>query len=116
MLEADLLYEVRDGIGRITFNRPQARNSLTFNMYERLAEICESAGQDAALKRRADELARLIASHAPLTPRATKQAVYRMQPKVREDEDLILMGYQSRDFREGMDAFLNKRQLQWTGE
>ena len=26
----DLLYEVRDGIGRITFNRPQARNSLTF--------------------------------------------------------------------------------------
>src|SRR6202022_893125 len=49
-LEADLLYEIRGGIGRITFNRPQARNSLTFNMYERLAEICESAGKDAALK------------------------------------------------------------------
>ena len=67
-------------------------------------------------EQRADELARLIASHAPLTPRAAKQAVYRMQPKVREDEDLILMGYQSRDFREGMDAFLNKRQPQWIGE
>jgi hypothetical protein len=26
------------------------------------------------------------------------------------------MCYQSRDFREGMDAFLNKRQPQWTGE
>lgn len=256
--EADLLYEVRDGIGRITFNRPQARNSLTFNMYERLAEICENAGRDravkvliltgagdkafasgtdinqfrafktpqdaigyearidrvlgtleqcrvptiaaingvcagggagiaaccdlrigtrtvkfgfpiartlgnclstsnlsrlsaligaarvkemiftarlieaeealrlnllnevvedgAALERRADEVARLIASNAPLTLRATKQALHRMQPKVREDEDLILMCYQSRDFREGMDAFLGKRQPQWTGE
>src|SRR6202045_630310 len=49
-LEADLLYEVCDGIGRITFNRPQARNSLTFGMYERLAEICEGAGRDGSLK------------------------------------------------------------------
>ena len=49
-LEADLLYEVRDGIGRITFNRPQARNALTFDMYRRLAEICTGAGKDRALK------------------------------------------------------------------
>jgi enoyl-CoA hydratase/carnithine racemase len=257
-LEADLLYEVRDGIGRITFNRPQARNSLTFGMYERLAQICANAGDDRSLKvliltgagdkafaagtdinqfrafktprdaidyetridrvlgtleqcqvptiaaingvcagggagiaaccdlrigtmtakfgfpiartlgnclsmsnisrlsaligaarlkeiiftarlieaeealrlgllnevvedlsvlgRRADELARTIASHAPLTLRSTKQALLRMRPKVSEDEDLILMCYQSRDFREGMEAFLNKRQPQWTGE
>jgi enoyl-CoA hydratase/carnithine racemase len=257
-LEADLLYEVRDGIGRITINRPQARNSLTFGMYERLAEICANAGKDASLKvliltgagdkafasgtdinqfrafktpqdaidyetridrilssleqcrvptiaaingvcagggagiaaccdirigtktakfgfpiartlgnclsmsslgrlsaligaarlkeiiftarlieaeeavglgllnevvedgaalaRRADELARLVASHAPLTLRATKQALLRMRPETREDEDLILMCYQSRDFREGMDAFLGKRQPQWTGQ
>ncbi|MBV8589803.1 MAG: enoyl-CoA hydratase, partial [Acetobacteraceae bacterium] len=39
MAEA-LLYEIRDGIGFITFNRPEARNALTFAMYERLAEIC----------------------------------------------------------------------------
>jgi enoyl-CoA hydratase len=257
-LQADLLYEVRDGIGRIIFNRPQARNSLTFGMYERLAEICANAGDDrslkvliltgagdkafasgtdinqfrafkspqdaidyetridrvlgtleqcqvptiaaingvcagggagiaaccdlrigtttakfgfpiartlgnclsmsnigrlsaligaarlkeiiftarlieaeealrlgllneavddlSALERRAGELARTIASHAPLTLRSTKQALLRMRPKVSEDEDLILMCYQSRDFREGMDAFLNKRQPQWTGE
>jgi enoyl-CoA hydratase len=69
-----------------------------------------------ALERRADELARLVAGHAPLTLRATKQALLRAQPKPAEDEDLILMCYQSRDFREGMDAFLNKRQPQWTGE
>src|SRR5258707_8430879 len=49
-LEADLLYEVSDGIGRITFNRPQARNALTFNMYRRLAEICMAAGNDRSLK------------------------------------------------------------------
>src|SRR3979411_92062 len=257
-LEADLLYEVRDGIGRITFNRPQARNSLTFGMYERLAEICASAGEDrslkvliltgagdkafasgtdinqfrafktpqdaidyetridrvlgtleqcsvptiaaingvcagggagiaaccdirigttnakfgfpiartlgnclsmsnlsrlaaligaarlkeiiftarlieaeeglclgllnevvedlAALQRRADELARLVASHAPLTLRSTQQALHPLQPKPHEDQELILMCYQSRDFREGMDAFLNKRQPQWAGE
>lgn len=36
----ELLYEVQHGIGRITFNRPQARNALTFAMYERLAAIC----------------------------------------------------------------------------
>jgi hypothetical protein len=41
-LDLDLLYEARDGIGRITFNRPQAGNSLTFGMHERLAEICAS--------------------------------------------------------------------------
>ena len=44
-LEAELLYEVRDGIGRITFNRPQARNSLTFSMYQRLTEICAGAAE-----------------------------------------------------------------------
>jgi len=256
--EANLLYEVRNGVGQITFNRPQARNSLTFDMYERLAAICEAAANDRSLKvliltgagdkafaagtdinqfrafntpqdaigyearidrvltaleqcqvptiaaingactgggagiaaccdlrigtttakfgfpiartlgnclsasnigrlsaligatrlkeiiftarlieaeegvslgllhevvedlpgleRRAFELARLVASHAPLTLRATKQALHRMQPKPVEDEDLILMCYQSQDFREGMDAFLNKRQPQWTGE
>ena len=256
--DTDLLYEVRDGIGRIIFNRPQARNSLTFGMYERLAAICEAAADDRSLKvlilsgagdkafaagtdinqfrafntpqdaigyearidrvlttleqcrvptiaaingactgggagiaaccdlrigtrtakfgfpiartlgnclsasnisrlsgligatrlkeiiftarlieaeeaagiallhevvedltaleRRADELALLIAGHAPLTLRATKQALLRAQPKPAEDKDLILMCYQSQDFREGMDAFLNKRQPQWTGE
>jgi hypothetical protein len=36
-LDADLRYEVGDGIG------------LTFNMYERLAEICQCARKDPAL-------------------------------------------------------------------
>jgi enoyl-CoA hydratase len=256
----DLLYEVHDGIGRVTFNRPQARNALTFAMYERLGEICEAANgdrslkvlvltgqgdkafasgtdinqfrafktpQDAieyesridriltaletcriptiaaiagactgggagiaaccdlriatatakfgfpiartlgnclsmanlsrfasligparvkdlvftarlldadeacragllnevvddhpALRRRSDELARLVAGNAPLTLRSTKEALRRLQQKLagEEGEDLILMCYMSRDFREGLDAFLNKRPPQWMGE
>ena len=257
---ADLLYEVQHGIGRVTFNRPHARNALTFAMYERLAQICNAAGQDRSLKvlvltgaggkafaagtdinqfrafntaqdaldyesridrilsaveacpvptiaaiagactgggagiaaccdlriaaanarfgfpiartlgnclsmaslarlaaligparvkdlvftarlldaaeaarlgllnevlddlpglqRRTEELARLIAGHAPLTLRATKEALRRLQKRLsaEEGEDLILMCYMSRDFREGMDAFLHKREPQWAGE
>jgi enoyl-CoA hydratase/carnithine racemase len=256
----DLLFEVRDGIGRITFNRPQARNAFTFQMYERLAEICEAANSDPALKvliltgagdkafasgtdinqfrafktpqdaieyestndrvltkleqcrvptiaaitgactgggaaiaaccdlrigtkttkfgfpiartlgnclsmanysrlaallgparvkdiiftarlveaqeaaalglltelvedmpalqTRTDELAKLLAGHAPLTLRATKEALRRLQRRLSTDEgeDLILMCYMSKDFREGLDAFLTKRQPQWSGE
>jgi enoyl-CoA hydratase/carnithine racemase len=256
----DFLFEVRDGIGRATFNRPQARNAFTFEMYERLAQICEQADKDgsikvlvfqgagdkafasgtdinqfrafktpehaieyesridrvlttveecrvptiaaingactgggagiaaccdlrigtkttkigfpiartlgnclsmssvsrlsaligparvkdliftarlidaeeaksfgllnevvediSALQRRADELATLIAGNAPLTLNATKQALARLQRRLsrEEGEDLILMCYMSRDFREGLDAFLNKRQPQWVGE
>ena len=46
----DILYELRDGVGRITFNRPQARNAFTFAMYERLAAICDEANRDRAIK------------------------------------------------------------------
>jgi len=46
----DLLYDVQDGIGRVTFNRPQARNAMTFAMYERLAEICAGLGQDRSVR------------------------------------------------------------------
>ena len=256
----DLLYSVEDGIARITFNRPQARNALTFAMYEQMAVICETANNDrsikamiltgtgdkafasgtdisqfrafksaqdaldyearidrvlgaletcrvptiaaitgactgggagiaaccdirigteaarigfpiartlgnclsmanysrlyallgpakvkdiiftarlieaeearsiglfseilpdaAALHARATELALKIASHAPLTLRATKEAVRRISQKMRIDEekDLILMCYMSADFREGMEAFLNKREPVWQGK
>ena len=256
----DILFERRDGIGRVTFNRPQARNAFTFAMYERLAEICDEANRNrslkvlvlqgagdkafasgtdinqfrafttpqhaleyesridrvltqlercrvptiaaitgactgggaglasccdlrigtkttkigfpiartlgnclsmpnlsrltaligparvrdliftarlvgaeeaaslgllnevvedvAALQRRSTELATLIAGHAPLTLNATKQALVRLQRRLarEEGEDLILMCYMSQDFREGLDAFLNKRRPHWKGE
>ena len=46
----DLIYSVADGIARITFNRPQARNALTFAMYEQMADICESINKDRSIK------------------------------------------------------------------
>jgi enoyl-CoA hydratase len=46
----ELLYETGEGIGWITFNRPQARNALTFAMYERLAEICAEQAAKPTLR------------------------------------------------------------------
>jgi len=80
-----------------------------------LNEVVEDV---SALERRVGELATLIAGNAPLTLSATKQALARLQRRLsrEEGEDLILMCYMSRDFREGLDAFLNKRQPHWAGE
>ncbi len=250
----ELLYDTRDGIGHVTFNRPQARNALTFAMYERLAEIAADPGdvralvvtgaggkafaagtdinqfrafsspEDAlayearidrvvgtiercrvptlamiagactgggaaiaaacdmriasanarfgfpiartlgnclsmsniarlsaligparviemiftarlfsadealaaglvtevlpdqpALEARALALASLLAGHAPLTMRATKEALRRLRDSLPPDEDLIRLCYSSQDFREGMDAFLTKRPPAWRG-
>src|ERR1700733_3535779 len=46
----DLLYSVEDGIAHLTFNRPQARNALTFAMYEQMASICQSINGDHSIK------------------------------------------------------------------
>jgi enoyl-CoA hydratase/carnithine racemase len=69
------------------------------------------------LDTRADELSKTVAGMAPLTLRAVKEGLRRLQNRLsrEEAEDLILMCYMSDDFREGMDAFLNKRQPQWRG-
>jgi enoyl-CoA hydratase len=255
MMTEELLFEIRDGIGHVTLNRPQARNALTFGMYERLAAICAApdgiralvitgAGEKAfaagtdigqfrsfagaedaiayeakldrvlgtlercpvptiaaiagactgggagiaaacdlriaaanarfgfpiartlgnclsmanvarlsaligparvtemiftarlldaeearaaglvseivpdlvALATRADALARQVAGNAPLTLRATKEALRRLRDALPPDEDLIRLCYTSADFREGMEAFLNKRPPVWQGK
>src|SRR3569833_3607560 len=46
----DLIHTVEDGIAKIVFNRPQARNAMTFAMYDRMASICESNNSDPAIK------------------------------------------------------------------
>ena len=46
----DLLYDVKDGVGVVTFNRPAAHNALTFEMYDRLGEICGSIPDDRSVR------------------------------------------------------------------
>jgi enoyl-CoA hydratase len=51
MSEADDILFSRDGgIARVTLNRPQARNALTFAMYERLADICAQVSGDRGIR------------------------------------------------------------------
>ncbi len=66
---------------------------------------------------RAAEIAETIAGNAPLTIRATKEALRRIASDGRtaDDRDLILSCYMSDDFREGMKAFFEKRPADWTG-
>jgi enoyl-CoA hydratase/carnithine racemase len=79
-----------------------------------VTEVLDS--QDALLARAA-EMAAIVAGHAPLTLRATKEALRRIKEKslADEDRDLILSCYMSEDFKEGMNAFLNKRPPVWQG-
>jgi enoyl-CoA hydratase len=77
--------------------------------------ISEVVPDHAAVSARAGELARIVAGHAPLTIRATKEALRRLRTGRRDDADLIAMCYTSADFREGLDAFLTKRKPEWQG-
>jgi enoyl-CoA hydratase len=79
--------------------------------------VSEVLPDHAALMARAEALARGIAANAPLTLRATKEAVRRLRGSLDADadKDLILLCYLSQDFREGMEAFLGKRPPVWRG-
>ena len=140
--------DIRVGAANARFGFPIARtlgNCLSIGNYARLAALIGAARtkeiiftsrlveaeearslgllsevlpDHSALLARADELVRLVAGQAPLTLRATKEALRRIKEKMapEEGEDLILMCYMSQDFREGMDAFLGKRAPEWRGE
>ena len=66
------------------------------------------------------EYAETIAGNAPLTIRATKEMIRRIQSHRRVapsvGHDLIASCYTSNDFREGVESFLQKRPPKWTGQ
>jgi enoyl-CoA hydratase/carnithine racemase len=49
-MASELLYEVQGAVGVVTFNRPAAHNALTFEMYDRLGEICATTPTDGSLR------------------------------------------------------------------
>ena len=69
------------------------------------------------LEGRTLEVAEQIAANAPLTIRSVKEGLRRLMEHARigDAEDLVLMAYESDDFKEGVDAFLSKRAPKWTG-
>jgi enoyl-CoA hydratase len=81
--------------------------------------LCEVTPDEESLPTRAQSLAEEVASLAPLTLWATKEALRRVRDSLMPedaDSDLIIKCYTSRDFKEGVDAFLAKRKPQWVGE
>ena len=77
--------------------------------------VSEVLDDHQALMSRATELAQTLAGHAPLTLRATKEALRRVRQGRTDGDDLIAMCYTSADFREGLEAFLEKRPAEWKG-
>jgi enoyl-CoA hydratase/carnithine racemase len=47
---ADLLYDVRDGIARLTINRPERRNAMSFDVMQGLREAVAAAKSDDAVR------------------------------------------------------------------
>ncbi len=46
----EVLYEVADGVGRLTINRPERRNALSWELVGRLREGVAAAGADPAVR------------------------------------------------------------------
>src|SRR5207247_10676457 len=97
---------------RLLARLPDARDALATGLVSPVLPV-------GRLRRRVTTVAQTLTTLAPLTLRATKEAVRRIQAHRRlapgEGEDLIVSCYMSEDFRSAVAAFLEKRTHTWTG-
>lgn len=98
----------------------RARNLILTARLMKAAEAAEVGMIDevvpmADLEGRVMELARRMATHAPLTMRAIKEAARRQTEAftIPGAEEIMLSCYLSEDFQEGVRAFLEKRPANW---
>lgn len=97
---------------------------------KRLLLLAETLGAQAALEcgfvteiatpetldASAASLCGRLARHAPVTMRASKEAIRRIVAAGLPDgSDLVRMCYGSQDFRAGVEAFMEKKRPVWTG-
>ncbi|MCC7347780.1 MAG: enoyl-CoA hydratase/isomerase family protein [Variibacter sp.] len=69
-----------------------------------------------AIDARVTELTDRLCRNAPITLRVSKEAIRRALTALAiEGDDLVRETYGSADFREGVAAFVGKREPQWTG-
>ena len=46
MPSSNVVWDIKESVGIVTLNRPEARNALTWEMYDALVEACEAAEAD----------------------------------------------------------------------
>ncbi|QBR92848.1 enoyl-CoA hydratase/isomerase family protein [Nocardioides euryhalodurans] len=77
-----------------------------------VSEVCESDELDA----RVTETTDVLASHAPLTMWATKEAVRRLRTaSIPDGDDIVSTVFGSEDFRHGVASFMAKQKPTWSG-
>ena len=50
MSEGTVHLRIEDGVASVVFERPQARNAMTWAMYEQLAQLCTSLSTDSTVR------------------------------------------------------------------